>query len=206
MQAQAEKHREELRGILKDHQAQLAALQSGNKTRIQQTQDEASKRVAELEEKLSLQAKDREEAERREAESQARYKHVRALFEPNEADVFRQGTNVLIRLKGFQFRPGKAEIESKNFALLNKVLSALNLFPEGKVTVTGHTDSTGSSQTNLALSAERAGSVAQFLTTVGKFPVDQLVSQGRGEEEPIASNETPNGRASNRRIDVSITN
>lgn len=198
--------RQELETILGEHEKQLSALRSGNQSQIQQAKIAATQQVAELQKKLSRETMELEEAARREREAQARYEDVRAMFGPEEAVVFRQGANVLIRMNGFQFRPGKSEIDSKNFPLLNKVLWALNIFPNGRVTVSGHTDSMGNTKNNLELSGERANGVAQFLTTVGGFSPTQLTVEGRGESEPIASNETPDGRAENRRIDVLIVN
>ncbi|MBK8011675.1 MAG: OmpA family protein [Deltaproteobacteria bacterium] len=202
----ANARRLELEGILASHEKQLAALRSGNQAQIQQAKLQASQQVTELQGRLSRETTERDAAARRESEGQARYENVRVMFSADEADVFRQGPNVLIRLKGFGFRPGKAEIDSNNFALLNKVILSLNIFPKGRVTVSGHSDSTGAEETNLALSRARATSVAKFLTTVGKIPSNQITSEGRGENAPIASNDTSAGRAMNRRIDVSIEN
>ena len=203
---EAETHREELRGLLVGYQAELAAIRGGTKSEIQRAEREAASQVADLQARLSDQARQREEDARREFEAQARFEHVRALFESREGDVYRKGEDVLIRLKGFQFRPGKSEIESTNFALLNNVVSAISIFPGGKVIVSGHTDSTGSTKTNLLLSQERAASVAEFLTTVGGVSAERLTSEGHGADEPVSSNETVEGRADNRRIDVSIVN
>ncbi len=206
MTAQAFSRRQELATILRDHETQLTAIRSGSQSQIQQANTAAAQQVAELQKKLSSETAELEASVQRERQAEARYEEIRKMFGPEEADVLRQGANVMIRLKGFQFSSGESRIESENFSLLNKVLWALNIFPQGKVTVSGHTDSSGSPQDNLALSSKRAISVVDFLTTVGGYSAAQLTSEGRGEQEPIATNETSEGRATNRRIDVWIAN
>jgi outer membrane protein OmpA-like peptidoglycan-associated protein len=67
--------------------------------------------------------------------------------------------------------------------------------------IIGHTDNQGSQSYNLDLSLRRAESVALFLSAQG-LPNRRLITQGRGEEEPIASNATPEGRQMNRRVDI----
>jgi outer membrane protein OmpA-like peptidoglycan-associated protein len=67
----------------------------------------------------------------------------------------------------------------------------------------GHTDSTGSEQYNMKLSQQRAQAVAQFLTGRG-VDSQRVLTWGRGESQPIATNDTEAGRAENRRVDVVI--
>lgn len=68
----------------------------------------------------------------------------------------------------------------------------------------GHTDSTGAEDYNLQLSQKRADSVANFLTGRGVLPA-RIVAYGRGEGSPIASNDTAEGRAMNRRVELIVT-
>jgi OOP family OmpA-OmpF porin len=71
------------------------------------------------------------------------------------------------------------------------------------VTVIGYTDSTGDANYNMGLSKRRAEAVSDFLTTLG-VPGDKTRTLGRGENDPIASNDTPEGRAQNRRVEVIV--
>ncbi|MNW14674.1 Outer membrane porin F precursor [compost metagenome] len=71
------------------------------------------------------------------------------------------------------------------------------------VKVIGHTDSQGSDAYNQALSERRASSVAEYLISQGLAP-SKVTSQGRGESEPIADNETDAGRAQNRRVELHL--
>ena len=150
---------------------------------------------------MELEMRDKLEAERR-----ARFEQVQSLFLPEEATVYRQRENVLISAHGFQFPTGRSEFESQNFAVANKVIEAIAIFPNSRIEVTGHTDATGSADINRKLSQERAANVMKFLNEIGRIPLDRLSSEGFGEDRPFASNKTEEGRAQNRRVDILIKN
>ncbi len=84
---------------------------------------------------------------------------------------------------------------------LNEVATALGEVPEEQVYLTGHTDAIGTEEYNMALAERRAESVAQYLQQQGVAP-EQMVLQARGESQPIASNETEQGRFMNRRVEI----
>lgn len=126
-------------------------------------------------------------------------------FTRDEAQVLRQGGDIIIRLAGVQFDVGKAVIQPQYFALLTKVQDAIRLFPGSRIRVEGHTDSYGTDEQNLGLSMERADAVRQYLLANMQLDAGQVEAVGLGETHPIASNETREGRARNRRIDVVIT-
>ncbi len=190
---------------------QLEAVKNGNTSQLARMEKEmtqarraASRQVQQLEQRLSADAQATAEAERRRKRSETRFASVQALFSEAEAEVFRQSGDVTIRLKGFAFPSGRSDISASNYGLLNKVVTALNTFPNTKGTVTGHTDNRGGEQRNLELSAARAQAVVNFLTTVGGVAVGRMTSDGKGEAQPVGNNETAEGRAQNRRIDVRI--
>ena len=164
-------------------------------------------RIAELQRKLADQeSKEAIEQRRREAERQ-RFEDVRALFSAEtDGEVLRKGQNVILRLHGFDFPSGRSTIEARNYSLLNRVAHALNIFPESRVLITGHTDSLGGANRNQALSLERATNVRRFLEETGGISGTRLEASGRGESEPVAQNNTREGRAKNRRIEVVIFN
>lgn len=143
---------------------------------------------------------------KQQAEMDSRFKLVQNMFKAQEAEVYRQGNNVLIRAFGFNFRSGQSEIQSDNFALLNKLTKAINVFPASKIEISGHTDNRGADELNLDLSTERAKKVASFMTEVGGIDSRRIKSFGYGESRPLASNETEEGRASNRRVEFLIIN
>jgi outer membrane protein OmpA-like peptidoglycan-associated protein len=129
---------------------------------------------------------------------------ISASFSPEEGDILLDGDNVIIRLYGLTFPVGKSTIEPQYFSLLTKVQRALAEFPDGQVIVEGHTDSQGSDIDNQRLAAERAQAVKQYILANTDIPSARIEAVGYGESRPIASNDTPEGRAKNRRIDVVI--
>lgn len=129
---------------------------------------------------------------------------VKSLFATNEAEVSVQDTNLLIRLSGLKFAPGKAIIQPEYFSLLTKVQRAIREFPDSYVVVEGHTDATGSAYKNKLLSEERAKAVKEYLNANLALDPNQIQAIGMGEQKPIASNKTAEGRAKNRRIDILI--
>jgi peptidoglycan-binding protein ArfA len=88
--------------------------------------------------------------------------------------------------------------------MLTQVASKLTACSGAKVTVTGYTDNTGNDAINIPLSANRAKSVADFLAAEGVVG-DRITSQGLGAGKPIASNSTPDGRAQNRRVEITVS-
>lgn len=133
------------------------------------------------------------------------YNDVQGFFAPGEAEVYKQGNQLIIRLRAIQFPVGKAVIMPGNYPLLSKVQKSIRVFGEPDVTIEGHTDSTGSALLNEHLSQQRAESVRQYLVANGTLPEGKIVAAGYGPSRPLAPNETEEGRAINRRIDVVVT-
>jgi OmpA-OmpF porin, OOP family len=102
------------------------------------------------------------------------------------------------------FATGRATIEASSHDLLDEVARALAENPSVRVRVEGHTDSQGGARTNLRLSRARAAAVRRYLIAHG-IDKNRIVSQGYGEEKPIADNRTAAGRAQNRRVEFVIT-
>ena len=112
---------------------------------------------------------------------------------------------MIIRLKGMKFPVGQATITPENFQLLTKVQRGIGNFENPSLVIGGHTDSTGSQETNQILSQQRADAVMDYLIANKTLQDDKMVALGYGSEKPVASNATKEGRAANRRIDVIIT-
>jgi outer membrane protein OmpA-like peptidoglycan-associated protein len=102
------------------------------------------------------------------------------------------------------FETGKATIRSISFELLNQVAIAIKSNPAMSVLVEGHTDSVGSNTFNMGLSQRRADSVREYLLGQG-VEGERLTAIGFGEEKPIDSNQTKDGREKNRRVEFTIT-
>lgn len=128
---------------------------------------------------------------------------VSAMFTRQEGNVLRDGQNGIIRLYGLTFPSGRNTIEPQFFGLLTKVQEAIRKFGRSQVSVEGHTDSRGGDDANQRLSQSRAQAVAEYLKA-NMGPDFPIVAQGFGESRPVASNDTEDGRAKNRRIDILI--
>lgn len=119
-------------------------------------------------------------------------------------EVARTGDN---RLKlnvpsDFSFDVGRAEIKPQMRPVLDEI--ARNLDPKVRVTVVGHTDSSGSEALNNPLSLDRAEAVRSYLGQHG-VAGGRVSVEGRGEREPVASNNTETGRAMNRRVEIFLS-
>jgi outer membrane protein OmpA-like peptidoglycan-associated protein len=130
-----------------------------------------------------------------------RLRRVKNLFAPGEAVILRQDGRLILRMKGIVFSPAKSELLPESLPLLAKVLQAIRDLPGAGLTVEGHTDSKGEDAKNLALSEERALAVRTHLESNLDL-TDRIVrSTGYGEGRPVATNDTEEGRAENRRIE-----
>lgn len=139
-----------------------------------------------------------------EAEWNAAIEEARQQFTAEEADVYRQGDRLIIRLKSIQFPSARSEVPSQSMPTLQKVSSVISSLNAGEVIVEGHTDAVGSSQLNKELSQARADSVKQFLASATSIDAERIETEGFGYEKPITTNKTPQGRAQNRRVDIVI--
>jgi outer membrane protein OmpA-like peptidoglycan-associated protein len=102
------------------------------------------------------------------------------------------------------FASGKAELLPESNALLDDVADVLQENPDAKqVEVAGHTDSTGSAEMNRKLSQDRAEAVRAYLVSKG-VAADRLVAKGYGPDEPIADNNTDDGKEKNRRVEFRV--
>jgi len=107
-------------------------------------------------------------------------------------------------LPGVSFALNKAELtDAAKRTLDDEVVAALKDDPSLRVIVEGHTDSTGSAAYNQKLSERRAATVKAYLVGRG-IAAERVKSVGYGETQPRASNDTPEGRAQNRRVEIKV--
>jgi outer membrane protein OmpA-like peptidoglycan-associated protein len=105
-------------------------------------------------------------------------------------------------LPGVSFAFNSAELLPGAMAILDReVIPELNADPDLQVLIEGHTDSVGSDEYNEKLSGQRAGSVWRYLVSKG-ISSSRLQAKGLGESDPVASNDTAEGRAKNRRVNI----
>lgn len=123
------------------------------------------------------------------------------------AEVVRteEGINLILDEKSnVTFEYNKSSLTSTAKENLNKLIEVFKEFPDTNLLIVGYTDNVGSQAYNLPLSEQRAKSVRDYLVEHG-IAASRLTYLGKGIEEPIASNDTAEGRAKNRRVEIAIT-
>jgi outer membrane protein OmpA-like peptidoglycan-associated protein len=122
----------------------------------------------------------------------------------NQTKVVNNGTSLTVTMpQDILFATNSAALRPDLQRDLNAVATNLLNYPDSTIEIVGHTDNTGTAALNQDLSQRRAGAVADQLRAAG-VPSRRIVAIGRGEDFPIASNLTPEGRALNRRVEIVI--
>ncbi len=127
------------------------------------------------------------------------------LFTQSEGKVLQDNKDLVLRLHGLRFESGKAQIPPQSFPILDKVVQAVQALPGSHVVIEGHTDSQGRAQINKKLSQERAQAVRDYLVDEAGVDPGRISVIGYGAERPVATNENADGRALNRRIEITIS-
>jgi outer membrane protein OmpA-like peptidoglycan-associated protein len=104
-------------------------------------------------------------------------------------------------VRGITFKTGSDHLRPESLKVLNKVLAAMQEYPILRLQIAGHTDGQGDAVANLDLSRRRAQRVQEWLVEQG-IAADRLSSAGYGEDRPVAGDDTPQGRAENRRVEL----
>ena len=129
---------------------------------------------------------------------------LRQQFDDDRIRVTNTGDRLIVTMpNGILFDTGSAAIRPGLQSDLGVLAQSLQRYPNSTVQVIGHTDNTGSAAYNQSLSERRAESVASRLVDNGVSP-QRLRIIGRGEDQPVASNLTPEGRQQNRRVEIVI--
>ena len=129
---------------------------------------------------------------------------LRAQLQGTGVQVQRDGDSIRLIMPGnITFSSNDADIKSSFFPVLSSVATVMKKYDQYVGVVIGYTDSTGGDRINLPLSEARAVSVASYLEQQG-VPGSRIVAYGAGSKNPIASNSTPQGRAQNRRVEVTL--
>jgi outer membrane protein OmpA-like peptidoglycan-associated protein len=119
-------------------------------------------------------------------------------------EVREQTREIVITLPGqVLFATGKSALMPGAHQKLDQVVDMLEDEPDRHVVIEGYTDATGSDAKNQVLSRRRAQSVKDYLTANG-VPADRVSARGMGSSHPVASNDSPEGRANNRRVEIII--
>ncbi len=134
----------------------------------------------------------------------AQEKKLREKTAGSGVDVIRDGDNLLLRMpSGITFAYDSDAVQPQFQPTLNEVAGTLAEYPKTYIDIYGHTDSDGSEVYNQGLSERRARSVANYLSARGVLSA-RMATKGYGEMQPIASNETAEGKAANRRVEIKI--
>jgi outer membrane protein OmpA-like peptidoglycan-associated protein len=116
--------------------------------------------------------------------------------------VTRSGDNLILNMPGnITFPVNQFDVRSDFYPVLNSVALVLKEYEKTLIDVVGFTDSSGTYENNMVLSQKRANSVGQYLQSQGII-AGRIVTQGMGPQNPIASNETAEGKQANRRVEL----
>src|SRR5882724_784621 len=204
LEADKNKEIDELQKQRSGLQEQMKGLQS-QKTSLEQQQADLRKQVDALEQqKTQLLTATQQDKSQYDAlvrnlteEVKKGELHVRQYKDMLTVDVAEQ----------LFFDSGRADLKETGKAVLKKVGDALKGYEDKVIRVVGHTDNvpikTKVFPSNWELSVARATTVVRFLQEVG-IPPDRMVASGRAEYQPIAENDTPDGRKKNRRIEITL--
>jgi outer membrane protein OmpA-like peptidoglycan-associated protein len=129
---------------------------------------------------------------------------LRQKLEGSGVRVAREGNNIRLIMPGdITFATNSSDLNSQFFEVLDSVAIVLQEYKSTLVSVAGYTDSTGSADYNQKLSERRASTVALYLNGRG-VAKERLAAIGYGKQRPVASNDTAQGRAKNRRVEITL--
>ena len=192
-------HRVQTEALRRQGRAQLARALT-----IADQRDQALWAMADLERSMKESARTQLEEERSRLANreQELYKSLKQ-FEGQFATIRQEARGTIMSLSDILFDFGKADLRHEAQLNLAKVSVILQQYPEMQISVEGHTDNVGSEDFNLKLSEKRAKAVYDFLIREGVAQA-RLETKGLGMSQPVASNETAEGRQKNRRVDLVI--
>jgi outer membrane protein OmpA-like peptidoglycan-associated protein len=129
---------------------------------------------------------------------------LRRELEGTGVSVTRIGDEITLNMpSNITFAFGSADLDSRFFPVLDSVSKVVKKYDQTLVEVAGHTDSVGSSESNQSLSERRANTVAQYMISRG-IVRERTIIVGAGENRPVADNDSAEGRALNRRVELSL--
>jgi outer membrane protein OmpA-like peptidoglycan-associated protein len=191
----------------------LVATTTEEAQRAEEEKQAALQKEAESARAAKLSAEEADQA-RRLAEtraSEAKYARLEADLASQQIDTLQRQlenlqlrqteSGVVVTLGDVLFSSGQAQLVEGARTSLEEVVDLLQTEPDKKIRVEGHTDSRGDAEANLKLSEQRAQAVVDALVSMG-VDKSRITAMGMGEDFPIDSNETEEGRARNRRVDV----
>jgi OmpA-OmpF porin, OOP family len=128
---------------------------------------------------------------------------VKPAAAPVDGTVCQQLFTELLSKGSIRFEPARATIDPDSTGLLDRLIETALRCPSANIEIGGHTDTDGDDASNQALSEKRAQAVADYLVKAG-LPADRFTAVGYGSTQPVASNDTDDGKAQNRRIEFVV--
>jgi len=186
-------------------EGETASLQSRTGEAVKATHEAQAQSAADARTELSATKTELAQAtEAREAAERRAKDAMMSLQLSKAAAVTEEPRGMVITVPGgFLFRSEDATLMPAAHDKLDKIVAAVKEQGNRKILVEGHTDSRGADAYNMNLSKQRAEAVASYLTDHG-IASEKVSAVGVGSTRPVASNDTPEGRASNRRVEITI--
>jgi outer membrane protein OmpA-like peptidoglycan-associated protein len=191
--------------------AQQAAQAAAEAARQKQEADAARAAALAQQEQLKAQAEqarqamEQSEKLRQQAEQEKAELRARLLAQLNQVlDTHESARGLIANMGDVLFETGRYELKPMARERLAKVSGILLAYPSLKVSIEGHTDAIGGDDFNQTLSERRAQSVRDYFMQQG-VPDAMLSARGFGKTQPIASNDTPDGRQRNRRVELVVS-
>ncbi|HXJ92977.1 MAG TPA: OmpA family protein [Terriglobia bacterium] len=212
-QAELKTNAEQAHAQAEQAQAQAAAAQAQAQQAQSQAEADAKAKAEALQAQQQAQQEAQqagqaaENAQQQAAQAQQQAAEMRAkLLRQLNAILQTQDTQrgLIVHMSDVLFATGRYELKPDAKLALAKLAGVIATYPGLKLEVDGYTDSTGNDETNQTLSDKRAEAVRIFLVSQGVSP-DSITAQGFGDANPIASNDTAQGRQLNRRVDMIVS-
>ena len=202
--AEADAARRRAEAAQREAQAQRAAAEEAQRQAQNERSaaEEANRRAAAERAAAEAAQRDAERARAEAADALARAQELASRIADLEAAQTERG--LVLTLGDVLFDVGKAELKSGSYRAIEQLVQFLGEYPQRRVLIEGFTDSSGSDETNLALSQRRSDAVRTALVERGIAP-DRVTTHGYGEAFPRATNDTAAGRQLNRRVEVIIS-
>ena len=135
----------------------------------------------------------------------AQEKKLKDQLANSGVDVRRDGDKIVLNMPGsITFDSNSVDVRSQFYGVLNSVAKTMQEYDKTTIDVVGHTDNVGRDVYNQTLSERRAQSVSAYINSQGVNPV-RVVAIGRGESQPADNNDSEDGRARNRRVELTLT-
>lgn len=195
----AERAQQEAQAAAQEAARQRAEAEAARQAALQQQQQLA------LQAQQAEQARQQAEQARLQAEQQAQQNRARLMQQLNQVLQTRDtARGLIVNMSDVLFDLNKATLRPGARERLARVAGIVLAYPDLKLQIEGHTDSTGSEEYNQKLSEQRAQSVRDYLVSQG-VSADNIMSQGYGELKPLTTNATAAGRQQNRRVELVVS-